>query len=71
MKVTFLNNKTRTVMIIVSLLLAYLVGSWAVDSGSLVVYGLGFVLFLAGVCNVAILVRQQFIQSTTHKSKRS
>ena len=68
---TFLNNKTRTVMIIVSLFLAYLVGSWAVDSGSLVVYGLGFVLFLAGVCNVAILVRQQFIQSTTHKSKRS
>ena len=71
MKVTFLSSKTRVVMIIVCLLLAYAIGSWAIDSGSLIVYGLGAVLFYIAVRNLVILVRQQFIQSSTQKSKRS
>lgn len=71
MKVTFLNSKTRGIMIIICLLLAYAVGSWAVDSGSLLVYGLGFALFIIAVQNFIILVKEQFIHSKTAKSKRS
>ncbi len=71
MKVTFLNSKTRGIMIVVCLLLAYAVGSWAIDSGSLLVYGLGFALFIIAVLNLVVLVKQQFIHSKTHTSKRS
>jgi len=71
MKVTFLNSKTRAIMIIICLLLAYAVASWAVNSGSLLVYGLGFALFIIAVLNLVILVKQQFIHSKTVKTKRS
>ena len=70
MKVTFLNSRTRGIMIVVCLLLAYAAGSWAVDSGSLLVYGLGFALFIIAVLNLVVLVKQQFIHSKTAKTKR-
>jgi hypothetical protein len=70
MKVTFLNSRTRAVMIFICLLLAYAVGSWAVNGGSLLVYGLGVLLFITAVLNIVVLVKQQFIHSKTHTSKR-
>ena len=58
-------------MIIICLLLAYAVGSWAVNGGSLLVYGLGALLLITAVLNIVTLVKEQFIHSKTAKSKRA
>ena len=57
-------------MIFICLFLVYVVGSWAVNGGSLLVYGLGVLLFITAVLNIVVLVKQQFIHSKTHTSKR-
>ena len=58
-------------MIIICLLLAYAVGSWAVNGGSLLVYGLGALLLITAVPHMVSLVKEQFIHSKTATSTRS
>lgn len=56
---------------IVSLLLAYLLGSWSIDGGSLIVYGLTFAAAYAALRFLIQLIKNVFSHEQTSKTRRA